>query len=71
MTHIREYAEALPVHIGMKNGRLIIDALNEGGCNGTEVDLMDVIDWCFENINLFYYKDKSMFDLLVKLSNIR
>jgi hypothetical protein len=44
-TNIREYVEREPVEIKEKGGRLIIEALNEGGHNGTEVDLMDVIEW--------------------------
>jgi effector-binding domain-containing protein len=27
------------------NGRLVIRAYNEGGYNGTEVDLLDLLDW--------------------------
>jgi hypothetical protein len=44
-TNIREYVEREPVEIKERDGRLIIEALNEGGHNGTEVDLMDVIKW--------------------------
>ena len=44
-TNIREYVEREPVEIKEKDGRLVIEALNEGGHNGTEVDLMDVIEW--------------------------
>ena len=46
-TNIREYAENMPVTITSEdiNGekRLVIKALNEGGCNCTLVDLKDVI----------------------------
>lgn len=48
-TIIKEYAEGLPVEILELNGRLIIQALNEGGNNGTRVDLNDVIDWVICN----------------------
>jgi len=44
-TDIREYVESEPVEIKEKDGRLVIEALNEGGHNGTEVDLVDVIEW--------------------------
>lgn len=48
-TTIREYAEGLPVKIIELNGRLVIEALNEDGHNGTEVDLTDVINWIKSN----------------------
>lgn len=58
-TEIREYSEGYPVEIEQITkhptielkgvGRWIIDAQNEGGHNGTEVDLLDVIDWVKQN----------------------
>ena len=42
---IREYAESMPVAIRKRGERWVIDALNEGGYNGTEVDLVDVINF--------------------------
>jgi len=45
-TKIREYSEEMVVTIiNADNGRLVINALNEGGCNSTKVDLVDVIAW--------------------------
>lgn len=44
-TKIKEYVEGLPVEILELNDRLIIQALNEGGNNGTRVDLIDVVNW--------------------------
>lgn len=32
-----------------RKGRLVIGALNEGGYNSTQVDLLDVIAWVKEN----------------------
>lgn len=58
-TEIREYAEEEPVKIykrvavqGIDRkgvGRWVIGARNEGGYNGTEVDLLDVLDWVKQN----------------------
>ncbi len=45
MEGVREHAEDMPVKLAFKHGRWIIDALNEGGYNGTEVDLIDLIEW--------------------------
>lgn len=44
-TTIKEYVEGFPVEILEFNGRPIIQASNEGGNNGTRVDLIDVINW--------------------------
>jgi hypothetical protein len=46
LNDIREYTEGYPVEIKRHdNGRLIIEALNEGGYNATQVDLLDVINY--------------------------
>jgi hypothetical protein len=44
---VREHVERSPVELWRndKTGRLVVVALNEGGCSGTEVDLLDLIDW--------------------------
>lgn len=42
---IREYAEGEPVRLSYQNKRPTIVARNEGGFNGTEVDLLDLINW--------------------------
>lgn len=55
-TNIREYAEEMKVTIAdwqaidndskpIGEKRLVITALNEGGYNGTDVDLIDVVEW--------------------------
>jgi len=46
-TDIREYAEGYCVSIetDQEHDRLVIVALNEGGFNGTSVDLLDVLQW--------------------------
>ena len=51
ITSIREYAEEMPVRISVsaESGRLVIEADNEAGHNGTEVDLVDVLDWVRAN----------------------
>jgi hypothetical protein len=52
---IREYAEHQPVTIanltgcGDLNGRLVVNAINEGGFNGVQVDLEDVLRWACAN----------------------
>lgn len=57
---MREYCEELNVEIEERIdsdkiagvggiGRLIIKSSSEGGYSGTEVDLLDVIDWVREN----------------------
>lgn len=44
---IREHSEGHPAQVteDLDCGRLVIEALNEGGHNGTSVDLLDVLDW--------------------------
>ena len=54
-TDIREYAEEMEVAVCERimddegNTKLVIDALNEGGYNGTHVDLLDVLEWVKAN----------------------
>lgn len=50
-TNIREYYEEYPVEITLneKSGRWCISAENEGGHNGTDVDLVDVVEWVKAN----------------------
>jgi hypothetical protein len=55
MDGVTEHNEGLPVrleyfaysHPGPV--RAVIKALNEGGCNSTEVDLLDVLSWVKAN----------------------
>lgn len=64
MKGVQEYAEGMPVYLtktdgiyayGVNkenwkgNGRLVIKAFNEAGCNITEVDLIQLIEWVKEN----------------------
>jgi hypothetical protein len=51
LTDIKEYNEEMTVVIGMtdETKRPIILAFNEGGCNATAVDLIDVIQWVKAN----------------------
>lgn len=49
MLNVREYAEGLQVRLAVNGGRWTIYALNECGHNGTEIDLLDVIDWVKTN----------------------
>ena len=53
-TDIREYVEELPVQIMWDTKRLVwvIVALNEAGCNGVHVDLIDVCGWVKENMHI-------------------
>jgi hypothetical protein len=55
MNDIREYAEGYPVEIKRHdNGRIIIEAINEGGNNVTQVDLLDVINYYKSNGKIKY-----------------
>lgn len=45
MEGVREYCEEMEVRLLKCNGRYVIKALNEGGHNSTEVDLLDLINW--------------------------
>lgn len=47
MDGVREYAEGYPVELRRddRNGRLVVRALNEGGYNLTDVDLLDLLQW--------------------------
>ena len=61
MQGVREYAEGYDVFIGPTEGfynfggprdgagRLAVKATNEGGFNGTEVDLLDLLMWLHVN----------------------
>lgn len=42
---IREYGEGDPVRLTEEQGRLCIEAFNEGGCSSTLVDLEDLMAW--------------------------
>lgn len=48
-TAIREYCEEHEVSIDLRDGRLVINATNEGGFNHTQVDLEDVVAWVAEH----------------------
>ena len=50
MTGVREYAEKIDVGICDWDGRLTISAKNEGGHNGTYVDLLDLLEWVQRNM---------------------
>jgi len=45
MEGVREYAEDFAVELLYVDDRLVIYAENEGGCNCTQVDLTDVLEW--------------------------
>ena len=46
MHGVTEYAEGLDVKLQVEdNGRLVVSAWNEGGFNGTSVDLMELLAW--------------------------
>lgn len=52
MVGVREHAEGYDVTLiesHYKLGRMTIQALNEAGHNGTEVDLLDLIAWLKAN----------------------
>ena len=50
MQGVREYTEEYPVELIRTDlGRVVIQALNEGGYNITQVDLVDLLDWIKRN----------------------
>jgi len=58
MVGVQEYCEEMSVKLiqrideledGIGNGRWVIKALNEGGYNSTEVDVLQMIDWLKKN----------------------
>lgn len=54
-TDIREYAEEMPVTIGVEEAegseqRTVVKALNECGHNCTKTDLLDLLRWASVNM---------------------
>ncbi len=50
MHGVTEYAEGLDVKLQVEdNGRLVVSAWNEGGFNGTSVDLLELLAWLKSN----------------------
>ncbi len=50
MTGVREYTEGRPVVLICDySGRLVVCSTNEGGHNGTAVDLEDLVRWLYAN----------------------
>ena len=49
MDGVRELGEGHPVMLSLIDGRWTIEASNEGGCAGTEVDLFDLLGWLKSN----------------------
>ena len=50
MEGVTEYAEGMDVSLSTRNGRLTIDAKNEAGHNGTDVDLVQLLLWVQKNL---------------------
>jgi hypothetical protein len=50
MEGVTEYAEGLDVRLSVTKGRLVVDAKNEGGYNGTDVDLVQLLEWVSKNM---------------------
>jgi hypothetical protein len=54
LSRVREYCEGYPVEFKKnEQGRWIIEAFNEGGYNGVEIDLLDVIRKYESNKDLY------------------
>jgi hypothetical protein len=50
MHGVTEYAEGLDVRLQLEdNGRPIVSAYNEGGFNGTSIDLLQLLAWLRAN----------------------
>jgi len=56
MEGVTEYAEGLDVSLNVRNGRLVIEAKNEAGHNGTNVDLVQVLLWVQKNLPELLYQ---------------
>jgi len=50
MEGVTEYEEGMDVRLSTRNGRLTIDAKNEAGHNGTDVDLVQLLLWVQKNL---------------------
>jgi hypothetical protein len=50
MEGVTEYAEGLDVRLSVTKGRLVVGAQNEGGHNGTDVDLVQLLEWVSKNM---------------------
>jgi hypothetical protein len=51
MKGVRDYGEGFDVELWKRDedGRLVVISYNEGGCNFTTIDLLDIIEWVREN----------------------
>jgi hypothetical protein len=50
MEGVTEYAEGLDVKLSVNKGRFVVDATNEGGYSGTDVDLVQLLEWVNKNM---------------------
>ena len=50
MEGVTEYAEGLDVRLSVNKGRFVVDATNEGGYSGTDVDLVQLLEWVNKNM---------------------
>ena len=60
-TEIKEYVEGYPIGIGIRNNKLCIVGVNEGGFNSVDIDIDDMIKWIDKNRDSIY-KLKSFVD---------
>lgn len=49
-TNIREYVEEYPVIVVKEQGRICLEAWNEGHNNCVRIDIVDVINWIKTNM---------------------
>ncbi len=49
MDSVVEYNEGLKVSLRRYNGKYVVSALNENGFNGTDVDLLSLLNWLRSN----------------------
>ena len=49
MEGVSDYAEGYTPTLAIYNNRVVIEATNEGGYNGTSVDLEELLDWLDNN----------------------
>jgi hypothetical protein len=50
MRGVSEYAEGYPVQLETRQGRLAVLAINQGGHDGTAVDLVELLAWVKDNM---------------------
>ena len=56
MKGVTEYGEEYGVRLVDYEGHLCVEAINEGGHNGTVVDLKELLQWLSDNESELYHE---------------